>query len=202
MVSLHKNQTVSLTKTASTPLNHIAIGLGWDPLETKKPGLLCRLFGCKTQNTIDLDAACVLFDADKEKQDIVFFAKLKSDCQSVTHRGDNLTGEGNGDDEVIDISLTNLPSNVSYLVITVSSFKGQNFNEVKNAFCRVMNTDDEQKELCRYDLSEQGEHTGIVIAILTRKKDNDWHITASGMPCDGLTVESMLPSIQNALPDL
>jgi tellurium resistance protein TerZ len=114
------------------------------------------------------------------------------------HRGDNLTGDGDGDDEVIDIDLTSIPSNVKFIAVTVNSFQGQTFNEVDNAFCRVFNTQKSDQEICHYKLTEQGSHTGVFIASLTRN-DRDWSFTAHGMPCKGRTVEDMLPTIRNVL---
>ncbi|MDM9678639.1 TerD family protein, partial [Raoultella planticola] len=68
----------------------------------------------------------------------IWFRKLKSTCGSVVHTGDNLTGEGDGDDEVINVYLGQLPVKVEYLAFTVNSFRGQSFNDVDNAFCRVV----------------------------------------------------------------
>jgi tellurium resistance protein TerZ len=157
MVSLSKNQTVSLSKQ-STALSQLQFGLGWDPV--KKKGLFGSIFG--GNDSIDLDAGCVLLDAAGNKIDTIWFRKLKSSCGSVVHSGDNLTGEGDGDDEIIRVDLTKLPANVEYLAFTVNSFRGQSFNDVDNAFCRVV--DQTNKELARYQLTEQGAHTGIIIA--------------------------------------
>jgi tellurium resistance protein TerZ len=89
MVSLSKNQTVSLSKQ-STALSQLQFGLGWDPV--KKKGLFGSIFG--GNDSIDLDAGCVLLDAAGNKIDTIWFRKLKSSCGSVVHSGDNLTGEG------------------------------------------------------------------------------------------------------------
>ena len=133
MVSLSKNQTVSLSKQ-STALSQLQFGLGWDPV--KKKGLFGSIFG--GNDSIDLDAGCVLLDAAGNKIDTIWFRKLKSSCGSVVHSGDNLTGEGDGDDEIIHVNLLKLPANVEYLAFTVNSFRGQSFNDVDNAFCRVV----------------------------------------------------------------
>ncbi len=196
MVSLSKNQTVSLTKTTGSSLTHVAVGLGWDPVK-KKAGFLGGLFGGGA-NSIDLDASCLMLDATGKSVDCVWFRQLKSNCQSLVHRGDNLTGEGEGDDEVIDINLTRIPSHVKFIAVTVNSFQGQSFNEVDNAFCRVFNTQNRDQEICHYKLTEQGDHTGVLIASLTRN-GNDWNFTAHGLPCHGRTVEDMLPTIRNVL---
>ncbi|MCG5128872.1 tellurium resistance TerZ family protein [Enterobacter mori] len=183
MVSLSKNQTVSLSKECSS-LNQIQIGLGWDPI--KKKGFLSGLLG--GNDSIDLDAGCILMDSIGNKVDTIWFRKLKSTCGAVVHSGDNLTGEGDGDDEVINVSLSRLPANVEYLAFTVNSFRGQSFNDVENAFCRVV--DQTGRELAHYKLAEQGAHTGIVIASLRRNNGN-WDFTAHGHACRGRTIDDM-----------
>jgi len=183
MISLSKNQTVSLSKESSA-LSQLKFGLGWDP--AKKKGLFSGLLGGK--GDIDLDAGCVLMDSTGNKIDIIWFQQLKSKCGAVNHSGDNLTGEGDGDDEVISVELNKLPSSVEYLAFTVNSFRGQTFNDVDNAFCRVV--DQTNKELARYKLTEQGSHTGIVIASLRRNNGN-WDFTANGQACRGRTIADM-----------
>lgn len=185
MVSLSKNQTVSLSKETSS-LNQLQFGLGWDPLKKKK-GFLSGLLGGGS-DSIDLDAGCVLLDASGKTIDTIWFRKLKSGCGSVVHLGDNLTGEGDGDDEIITVDLTRLPAQVEYLAFTVNSFRGQTFNEVDNAFCRVV--DQSRKELARYKLTEQGSHTGIIIASLARK-GGSWDFTAQGKASSGRTIDDM-----------
>lgn len=184
MVSLSKNQSVSLRKHSST-LCQLHFGLGWDPI--KKKGLFSSLFGGGNQ-AIDLDAGCVLMDNAGNTIDTIWFRKLQSSCGSVIHGGDNLTGEGDGDDEIINVNFSKLPSNVEYLAFTVNSFRGQSFNDVENAFCRVV--EQTGKELARYELTEQGSHTGIVISSLRRSQGN-WDFTAHGHACRGRTIDDM-----------
>lgn len=192
-VSLAKRQTVSLSKAAGSQLNKIAIGLGWDPVKSKK-----GLFGMfsSAPDDIDLDASCVLLDSAGNVIDLVWFRQLKSKCRSVLHQGDDLTGQGDGDDEVIDVDLRSLPSNVEFLAFTVNSFRGQTFNEVDNAFCRVL--DDHGKELTKFQLTDQGTHTGILIASL-RREGGKWNFTAHGLAATGRTVDDMLPLIKREL---
>lgn len=187
MISLTKNQSVSLSKESSS-LSQLQFGLGWDPI--KKKGFLSGLLG--GSGAIDLDAGCVLLGSAGNKIDTIWFRKLQSSCGSVIHSGDNLTGEGDGDDEVINVNLSKLSGNVEYLVFTVNSFRGQTFNDVDNAFCRVV--DQSGKELARYKLTEQGSHTGIVIASLRRNNGN-WDFTAHGHACRGRTIDDMHPDI-------
>ncbi|PHM47533.1 TerD family protein [Xenorhabdus miraniensis] len=188
MVSLSKNQSVSLTKQSAS-LAKVNFGLGWDPV-AKKKGFLASLFG--SSDEIDLDASCILLDKSGNAIDTVWFGQLKSKCGSILHTGDNLTGEGDGDDEVICVDLIKLPVHVEYLAFTVNSFRGQTFNDVENAFCRVV--DQNGKELARYQLNEQGSHTGIIISSL-RRNGGQWDFTAHGVPCVGRTIDAMYPQI-------
>lgn len=120
--------------------------------------------------------------------DTIWFGQLKSRCGAVVHSGDNLTGEGDGDDEVIRVNLEKLSANVEYLAFTVNSFRGQTFNEVENAHCRVL--DQNNQELARYQLTEQGSHTGIIIASLSRQ-NGSWDFTAHGQAAQGRTIDDM-----------
>ncbi|MDC9621842.1 tellurium resistance TerZ family protein [Xenorhabdus sp. XENO-7] len=189
MVSLSKNQSVSLTKQSSS-LAKVDFGLGWDPV-SKNKGFLTRMFGGGSDE-IDLDASCILLDNAGKTIDTVWFGQLDSLCGSVAHSGDNRTGEGDGDDEVISVDLVNLPANIEYLVFTVNSFRGQTFNDVENAFCRVV--DQSGKELARYQLNEQGAHTGVIISSL-RRNGGQWDFTAHGAACRGRTIDDMYPQI-------
>ncbi|ENT2948569.1 TerD family protein [Klebsiella aerogenes] len=186
MVSLTKNQTISLSK-ASPALSQLTFGLGWDPLQAKKKGLFGGLFSGGA-GSIDLDASCILLNKNGNVLDTIWFGQLKSRCGAVVHSGDNLTGEGEGDDEVIRVNLEKLSSNVEYLAFTVNSFRGQTFNEVENAHCRVLNQNNQ--ELARYQLTEQGSHTGIIIASLSRQ-NGSWDFTAHGQAAQGRTIEDM-----------
>ncbi|WP_017445411.1 TerD family protein [Gayadomonas joobiniege] len=186
MVSLAKNQSVSLAKTANKTLSNITIGLGWDPIK-KKGGFLSSIFG-GGGGDIDLDASLLMLDANAGVVDKVWFRQLKSKCGAVVHTGDNLTGEGDGDDEAIKVDLTRIPANVTYLGVTVNSFRGQTFNEVENSFCRVL--DQNGKELVRYDLKEQGNYTATLIGMLKRSGD-DWEFKALGVMGNGRTVDEL-----------
>ncbi|UNP89271.1 tellurium resistance TerZ family protein [Aeromonas encheleia] len=194
-VSLSKNQTVSLTKQSGATLTKLDFGLGWDQAK-KKTGLFGGLFGGGGSDDIDLDASVVTFDARGTRLDTVWFRQKTSKCGSIKHSGDNLTGEGDGDDESIYVDLTKLPSNVEYLCFTVNSFRGQTFNEVENAFCRVL--DQSGKELAKFLLTDQGNHTGILIASL-RRKGGDWAFTAHGLACRGGTIDAMIDQITAAV---
>jgi len=185
-ISLSKGQSISLKKEAAG-LRHVHMGLGWDPVEKK--GFFNKLLGGGGE--IDLDASVVIFDGEKKPIDAIYFGKLNSDDGAIRHSGDNLTGEGEGDDESIHVDLEGLTPAAETLVFFVNSYRGQTFDEVANAFCRLVD-EATNKEICRFTLTEQGSHTGVVMAILSRN-GGDWQMKAIGAPGEGRTVDQLVP---------
>lgn len=184
-ITLEKKQTISLDKEAGSGLRKVSLGLGWDPV--KPSGFFGKLIGGDT--AIDLDASCVVLDAGKQPLDLVWFRQLKSNCGQIVHSGDNRTGDGDGDDETITVNLQALDNNIQHLVFTVNSFTGQNFEKVANAYCRIVDANT-SKELARFNLSEQGRHTGVIMAYLSRTASG-WNFTAVGRASDGRTVHDI-----------
>jgi tellurium resistance protein TerZ len=193
-VNLQKGQRISLEKEANGSLTRIVMGLGWDAAKAKSSGLLGGLFGGGGGGNIDLDASCLLFDEHGSLVDAVWFRQLRSRDGSIRHTGDNLTGEGEGDDEQIIVDLPNVPATVKSLVFTVSNYTGQDFSRVENAFCRIVNVADD-KEIARYDLSCQGNHTAMIMAKVYRHND-EWKMHAIGETGQGRTFEQLLPQIR------
>ena len=171
-VSLSKGGNVSLTKEAPG-LTAVIVGLGWDVRTT-------------TGTDFDLDASALLCNEGGRVDgdgNFVFFNNLKSPDGSVEHTGDNLTGEGEGDDEQIKVNLAGVPAAVSKIVFPVSIYdaenRTQNFGQVRNAFIRVVNQAD-NKELARYDLSEDAStETAMVFGELYRN-GAEWKFRAIG----------------------
>ena len=171
-VSLSKGGNVSLTKEAPG-LTAVTVGLGWDVRST-------------TGTDFDLDASAILVNAQgKASSDgaFVFFNNLTSADGSVKHLGDNLTGEGEGDDEQINVDLAAVPADVDKVVFPVSIYdadsRGQSFGQVRNAFIRVVNQAG-GSELTRYDLSEDAStETAMVFGELYRN-GTDWKFRAVG----------------------
>lgn len=188
-ISLQKGQKISLEKSAGTSLSKIIMGLGWDA--KKKKGLFG--FGSKEQS-IDLDASCVLFGENKQMLDVVWFRQLKSQDGSIVHTGDNRTGDGEGDDEQIIVDLPKVPAQVKTIMFIVNSFTGQSFSEIENAFCRIVNHAN-NSEIARYDLSCNGNHTAMLMAKVYRHND-EWKMHALGENCSGRTFENLLPVMQ------
>ena len=171
-VSLSKGGNVSLTKEAPG-LTAVAVGLGWDARTT-------------TGVEFDLDASAIACGTDKRvlsDQHFVFFNNLRSPEGSIEHAGDNTTGEGDGDDEVINVDLAGTPPNIDSIVFPVSIYdadsRGQSFGQVRNAYIRVVNRAN-GSEIARYDLSEDAStETAMVFGELYRN-GADWKFRAVG----------------------
>jgi tellurium resistance protein TerZ len=189
-INLSKGQTISLAKTdGSAGLTKVRMGLGWDAAK-KKGGFFG--FGGGAAD-VDLDASVIVFDRDKKMLDAVWFVHLRGMGGAIQHSGDNRTGDGDGDDESITVDLTALPDTATDLVFTVNSFTGQTFNAVENATCRLVDAKAET-EISRYTLSEKGNHTGVVMARVSRTA-NGWEMTAIGETTTARTVKDMVPLI-------
>lgn len=189
-VSLSKGQKVSLTKAGGGTLTQVRMGLGWDAMRKK------GLFGSRAQS-IDLDASALLFDASGGLVDQVWFQQLGSKDGSVQHTGDNRTGAGEGDDESIRVDLSRVPPAVATLVFTVNSFTGQDFSQIENAFCRLIDESNET-EIARYDLTGTGPHTAQIMAKVARDGPG-WSMTALGNAASGRTFHDLLPAIAGFL---
>ena len=197
-VNLSKGQKISLEKEAGGTLTNIVMGLGWDVAQApKRGGLMGMLGGGGGNQSIDLDASCVLFDDANQPVDSVWFQQLTSKDGSIQHTGDNLTGAGDGDDEQIRVDLSRVPANVKTLMFVVNSFTGQNFSQVQNAFCRVVNAGNNQ-EVARFNLSAQGPHTAQIMARLYRHS-GEWKMAAIGEAASGRTFHDLMPAMKAAL---
>lgn len=187
-VNLSKGQKISLEKEAGGTLTKIVMGLGWDAVKSK------GFFGFGgSAPEIDLDASCLLFNEQNVLVDVVFFRQLKSKDGSIVHTGDNRTGAGDGDDEQIIVDLSRVPANVKSLVFTVNSFTGQNFSQVENATCRIVNGSNNQ-EIARFNLTTLGNHTAQIMSKVYRH-NNEWKMHAIGEIGNGRTFEELLPQI-------
>jgi tellurium resistance protein TerZ len=186
-INLTKGQKVSLAKSGGGSLTTVRMGLGWDAV--KKRGL----FGGAKSQSIDLDASALLFDAGNNLADAVWFRQLRSQDGSVQHTGDNLTGAGEGDDESVLVDLTQLPPSITQIVFTVNSFTGQDFSQIENAFCRLVD-ETSGEELARYELSGSGRHNAQIMAKVSRDGAGAWSMTAIGATATGRTFQDLLPA--------
>lgn len=171
-ISLTKGGNVNLSKEAPN-LTNIAVGLGWNPRATDG-------------QAFDLDAIAFLVNESgkvRADTDFIFFNNLKSADGSVEHTGDNRTGEGDGDDEVIKVDLSKVPADVSKVVFCAVIYDGQarnqNFGQVANAYIRVVNTQGDA-EVARYDLSEDSSTETAMIFGELYKNNGEWKFRAVG----------------------
>jgi len=171
-ISLNKGGNVSLTKSAPS-LKRILVGLGWE----------CRPSGGVN---FDLDASAFLL-AENGKvlrdEDIVFYNQLHSTCGSVEHTGDNRTGEGEGDDEALKITLDKVPEAIKRIVVCVTIHEAesrrQNFGQVSGAFMRIVNLENDV-EIARFDLTEDySTETAMIFGEVYRHND-EWKFKAVG----------------------
>ncbi|MEU8983260.1 TerD family protein [Streptomyces sp. NPDC048309] len=183
-VSLQKNQTVSLVKGGRPLLSQVKMGLGWEPAYRGKD--------------IDLDASVIAYGPQRNHIDSCYFGKLSIVNGAIKHSGDNLTGEGGGDDEVIVVDLGRLPQDVTGLVFTVNSFSGQKFTEVAKAYCRLLDAATGE-ELVRFDLTNAEAQTGVIMAKLIKQFSGEWEMTALGDFVKSRTVRGMVKPAAQAL---
>lgn len=183
-VSLQKNQTVSLVKGGRPLLSQVKMGLGWEP----------AFRGAD----IDLDASVIAYGPQRNHIDSCYFGKLSILGGAIKHSGDNLTGEGAGDDEVIVVDLGRLPAEATGLVFTVNSFSGQKFTEVAKAYCRLIDAASGE-ELVRFDLTGAEPQTGVMMAKLIKQFSGEWEMTAMGDFVKSRTVRGMVKPASEAL---
>lgn len=183
-VSLRKNETVSLVKGGRPLLSQVKMGLGWEPAFRGKD--------------IDLDASVIAYGPQRNHLDSCYFGKLTILGGSIRHSGDNLTGEGAGDDEVITVDLGRLPADATGLVFTVNSFSGQKFTEVAKAYCRLLDGATGE-ELVRFDLTGTEPQTGVLMCKLIRQFSGEWEMTAMGDFVKSRTVRGMVRPAASAL---
>ena len=177
-ISLQKGQKVSLTK-GNPGLSKVVVGLGWDVNQFDTGG------------DFDLDAAAFLLgDSGRvtKSEDFVFYGNLSHPSGSVNHMGDNLTGEGEGDDEQIKVELLKVPENVTKIAFTATIYepeqRRQNFGQVNNAFIRIYN-ELTGEELLRYDLGEDFSIETAVVFGELYKNNGEWKFNAIGSGYQG-----------------
>ena len=176
-ISLQKGGNVNLSKEAPN-LKKIIVGLGWDPRSTDGA-------------TFDLDGSAFLLKSDgkvRGDSDFIFYNNLKSTDGSVVHTGDNTTGEGEGDDERIEIDLSRVPADIDRISVTVTihdaDARRQNFGMVSKAFIRCLNAEGE-REIARYDLSEDSSTETAMIFGEIYRYNGEWKFKAIGQGFNG-----------------
>ena len=177
-ISLQKGQKVDLTKT-NPSLKKVMVGLGWDT----------NLYD--GGYAFDLDAAAFLLSDNGKvtsEKDFVFYGNLEHPSTAVKHMGDNLTGEGEGDDEQIFVELSKIPANIKKIAFTVTIYdadkRNQNFGQVANAFIRICD-EETGTELIRYDLGEDFSIETAVVVGEIYLHDGNWKFAAVGSGFSG-----------------
>lgn len=177
-LNLSKGQKVSLTK-GNPGLKKIMVGLGWD------------VNAFDSGYDFDLDASAFLLGANGKcpsEKEFIFYSNLEHSSGAVKHMGDNLTGEGEGDDEQIEVDLTLVPANIERIAITVTIYdsdaRRQNFGQVSNSYCRIVD-ENTGAEIVRFDLGEDFSiETAVVVGELY-KHGNEWKFNAIGSGFQG-----------------
>lgn len=169
MIELTRDQEMVLARDDGTSLGRLTMGLGWD----KKPG--AGFIGTGAPD-VDLDASAVQY-AGEQLFDLAFFNHLETRDGSVTHLGDNISGRGDGDDEQITVDLAKVFPRVDTMLFLVSSYQGHSLEFVRNAYCRLVDEDDE--EIARFTLTEGVPRTGFMMAKMFRDGDQ-WRLKAIG----------------------
>ncbi|MEH7125382.1 TerD family protein [Bacillus sp. JJ1773] len=184
-INLQKGQRVDLTK-GNPGLSKIVVGLGWDPVQSRGGGLLGSLFGGGGGANIDCDASVIMLgenDKIRNNSDVIYFGNLKSNDGSVQHTGDNLTGDGDGDDEQILIDLSRVPAQVHKLVFVVNIYdcvkRKQHFGMIQNAFIRIVNSANGQ-EMIHYNLTDDYSGKTCLVVGEIYRHGADWKFAAVG----------------------
>ena len=189
-VSLQKGQKVNLSKD-NAGLAKVIVGLGWDeakPSGGGGGGFFATLFGggaATTHQAIDCDASAIMLKNGKfvDRTDLVYFGNLKHKSGTVNHMGDNLTGEGEGDDEQIVIDLSRVPAEYDKIVIVVNIYQAvqrkQHFGMIENALIRLVDARN-NKEMCKYNLTEN--YSGMTAMIFGEiyRHNGEWKFNAMG----------------------
>lgn len=179
-INLKKGQKIDLKKS-NPGLSEIKVGLGWDPVK-QSGGFLKSLFGSESAD-IDCDASIFLLDKDSNPIDLVYFGNLRTRNDSIIHTGDNLTGDGDGDDEVILVDLERISDRVDKLLFVVNIYdcirRKQHFGMIENAYIRIIDVKG-RSEIARYNLSDDyNSKTALVVGEIYRY-NGTWKFSAIG----------------------
>lgn len=190
MINLSKGDSISLEKKSGTGgLARVALAAGWD---MAKGGWFSGGGG-----SIDLDASVLIYEGNSHV-DTVWYGGKRSKDGHIQHSGDNLTGAGDGDDETITVDLDKLDNKITKVVFTLTSYSGQTFAKVSNAFARVYDRDTND-ELGRFEVSDSGEHTALVLAMLHREAGGQWQFKAIGERTRGKVVNDLIPTVASLI---
>ncbi|MDR0562268.1 MAG: TerD family protein [Spirochaetaceae bacterium] len=185
-VNLQKGQRVNLLKEDGGVLRRVIVGLGWD--KSVRRGA----------PPIDCDASAILCGANGKitcREDTVYFGNLKHPSHAVQHTGDNLTGDGDGDDEQILVNLSEMPAQYEKIIFTVNIYqakeRNQHFGMIQNAFIRIVDAEN-RKEMLRYRLSENYDGMTALIFGEIYRKEGLWKFNALGHPTQDARLSALV----------
>lgn len=198
-INLQKGQKIDLKKS-NPGLSSISVGLGWDPVAQSGGGFFKAIFGGGNSD-IDCDASVFMLNEKGQmssSKDLVYFGNLRSACKSVIHTGDNLTGDGDGDDEQILVNLDKVPSNVHKLLFVVNIYncvaRKQHFGMIKNAYIRVVDQTN-GKEVAKYNLTDDySGKTSLIVGTIYRHA-NTWKFSAIGEGSNDTSLKDIMTNL-------
>jgi len=194
-INLAKGQKINLKKSNGNDLNSFCVGANWGAIDKK------GLFGTK-KVAVDLDLSAGIFDANKNLKETIYYGKLKS--AGISHSGDDLTGDIDGDDgldnEVIEINLSAIPSDIDNIVFVLNSFKGQDFATIPFASIRLYEgTPSRVNEVvATYNIASDAEFAGFVSMILGKlyRRNGEWKFSAIGEPTRDANLKATLETVR------
>ena len=188
-VNLSKGQRINLSKEVEG-LSKIMVGLGWDAAK-QSGGILNHLFG-STSYSIDCDASAITMGNGNKYRACIYYGNLSED--NVYHHGDNLTGDGDGDDEQITVDLAHLSSEIERIVFVVNIYncteRKQDFGLIKNAYIRLV--DSTGKEICKYNLSDDYAGKTAMIFAEVYRNNGEWKFNAIGQGTNDASISQLI----------
>lgn len=192
-VNLAKGERINLTKEIGK-LTNVIVALGWDEATSG------RSIDCDSFVIALRDAKLGLFNKSKSaklksESDVVYFGNKIHNSKCIVHHGDNLTGRGDGDDEIISVKLEDMPGDIKELVFGINiydcCFRGQHFGMIKNCYVRIID-DNSRREICRYNLTDDyNDYTALEVGKLI-KEDGEWHFKAVGKGTKDMSIDDFL----------
>jgi len=212
-ISLKKGQKVNLKKEDGNKLENFYVGANWGMItEIKEPGFLGKLFGAeprKVKYSVDLDLAAILYDKDKKLYNVIFFNNLKG--KGIQHSGDDLTGDEEKDEEdneVIEVKLNEVPEEVNYIIFTLNSYNGVEFDKIPYANIRLYEGEKPGKPkevFVTYKVDSVPEFKGklsLILGALIRKENGEWDFKAIGKPTEDKRLNNIVNTINTKFDEL
>ncbi len=195
-INLSKGQKINLKKENGSDLTSFCIGANWGAIESK------GIFGGKKKKAVDLDLSAGTFDSNKNLVDTIYFGNLKT--SGISHSGDDTTGDIDGDDgldnEVIQINLSQIPSNIDNVVFVLNSFQGQDFATIPFASIRLYEGTPERVNniVATYNVASDAQFSGFVSMILGKlyRRNGEWKFSAIGEPTKDKKLKQTLETVQ------